>query len=258
MMGHWYLRSADWVQHPPAAFYSHLRGKARVAHYLPGERIFVPSQNPEWVYLQEEGHSRIYSLSEQGEEFTLEVVAPGEIFGELAILQGARREHYATALDAGVVLRFAREVFLALMREAPDFALTVTRQVSGRLLRIESRARDLVFRDVPARLAQCLLRLAHDFGEPAPEGGVRIGLRFTQAELATLIGASRPTTNLVLRQMREQGWIRIDRRHLVLMDQAALQGLEMQESAGVSSSASSQANAGVQNGDAEEMQVSAS
>ena len=104
----------------------------------------------------------------------------------------------------------------------PGIVLAVTKQVGSRLKRIESRVEHLVFRPVPSRVAGILLELAEDFGRQEPHGLV-IDLAISQEELATLVGASRQTVNVSLRELERDGVIRRDGRRFVLLGVEQLQ-----------------------------------
>lgn len=180
-----------------------------------GETFFAPARTPEAVYLLEHGLVRIYRLGAGGAEVTLGYVRSGEVFGELAAFGAHPRESYAVAALPSIARQISRAGFAQLMRASPERALGVTRQIVERLKRIERRVVHLVADDARTRLISALLELAHDFGEPDGKR-VRLGIRLSQAELATLIGVTRQTVNCVLGELRAEGLISLERGRFVL------------------------------------------
>ncbi|MDO5658175.1 MAG: Crp/Fnr family transcriptional regulator [Paracoccus sp. (in: a-proteobacteria)] len=214
--GYWHLTSISWLDHLPAEALADLRRSSQVQVLARGDTVFSPTPDPQMVFLLESGICRIFGLSPEGEEFTHGLVVRGEVFGELPILDGAPRDCFAVAHEKSIVWRFPRQVFLELMASGPEAAMVITKQIAGRMRRFQMRAEDLVFHHVPARLARVLLLLADELGEATP-AGTRIGARFTQAELASLIGASRPTVSLSLGELRSNGLIGMDEGRIVIL-----------------------------------------
>jgi CRP-like cAMP-binding protein len=184
--------------------------KKRQPLYSPGD----PSSN---VYLLKQGRVKIASTAPSGKEVTFEILEPGEVFGELEVLEETTRETGAEALDDTLLCVIRREDFEQYLRTHPDLSVKLTKVIGLRLRKIQSRVEDLVFRDVPARLAHILLEMSKTDG--VPEGpGIRIKVRLTRQELANLIGCSRETVSTTLGQFREQGVIRIEGRSITVLD----------------------------------------
>jgi CRP-like cAMP-binding protein len=150
-------------------------------------------------------------------------VAPGEVFGELTGFGDFPRESFAEATEPACVWKIPARTFQALLASRPDLLLAITKQIGGRFKSVETRVESLVFRDVRSRVAGILLELAQRFGR-ARDGapGRIIDLRLTQAELGTLIGATRQSVNESLGDFSEAGWITRDGRHTVVLDEEAL------------------------------------
>ncbi|WP_447973829.1 Crp/Fnr family transcriptional regulator [Nitrospira sp. Kam-Ns4a] len=191
--------------------------KKRQPLYLPGE----PSSN---VYLLKQGRVKIASTAPSGKEVTFEIIEPGEIFGELEVLEETPRETVAEALDDTLICVIRREDFDRYLRTHPDLSVKLTKLIGLRLRKIQSRVEDLVFRDVPARLAHLLLELGKTDG--VPEGAsIRLRVKLTHQEMANLIGCSRETVSTTVGQFREQGLIRIEGRSITIVDANSLSRL---------------------------------
>lgn len=204
MIEFWHLQNVDWLRELPDEVADELRQSAELSHYLQGSLIFKPDPEPEHVYLLESGLVRIYRESKQAEQVTFGYVHPGEVFGECAIFQDRPRESFAAAHESSNVLRLSRRRFAAAIQSRPSIMFTVAKQIEGRFKNVESRVEDLVFRDARSRLARVILQLYQEFGHIDGERTI-LQIRLTHAELATLIGTSRPTVSIALGELEDEG-----------------------------------------------------
>lgn len=221
MLDVWHIRNVHWLRELPREESERLRLAASAREYGPGETIFAPTPTPRSVYLLERGLARIYRISEDGGETTFGYVLPGEVFGELAAFGPGGRESFAQAVRRSSAWKIPAEVFRETVRRAPGIVLEVTKQIAGRMKRIESRVEDLVFRDVRSRVARVLIELSESFGRKEPHG-VEIDLPLTQTDIATLVGSTRQSVNVALGQLEREGLIARRRRHFVLVGPEAL------------------------------------
>jgi CRP-like cAMP-binding protein len=150
------------------------------------------------------------------------VHGPGDVFGELALLDGAPRSASATALEQSRLLTLDRPAFVAFLRDQPDASLTLLGDLAARVRRLSSQVEDLMFLDIPGRLARTLLRLGEQYGRRT-ERGIEIDLQITQTELGGMVGATRVSVNRLLLWFAERGLIAIDERRIVLIRPEALQ-----------------------------------
>ena len=211
----WHLHKVDWLRQLAAEEVQRLREAGSQRDYAAGEMVFSPEVHPQSVYLLEWGLARIYRLSTEGSETTFGYVGPGEVFGELTAFGDYPRESFAQAARPSRIWRIPSETFRGVIDARPGLVLQVARQIGDRFKRIESRVEDLVFRDVRARVAHMLLQLASDFGEEEGDG-MALEIDITQAELATLVGATRQSVNACLRELEEAGLLEKRGRHLFL------------------------------------------
>jgi CRP/FNR family transcriptional regulator, cyclic AMP receptor protein len=215
------LRRIDWLRELGSTAIQLLQRSGFPKRYAVGELIFAPAANPESVYLLETGLARVYRVSEAGGETSFGYVAPGEVFGELAAFGDDPRESFAQAVQASLVWRIAREPFQRLMASRPSLVLAVAQQMAARLKRVEARVEDLVFRSVRIRVARMLSELAQGFGVRDGERVV-IDIPITQAELATLVGATRQTVNQALGELGKEGLVARRRQRIVVLQPGAL------------------------------------
>jgi len=178
--------------------------------------IFFPGDPSQQVYLLKEGRVKISRISEEGREVTLALLEPGEIFGELEVLGDSPRDTLAEALDDSQICVVSKDLFLEMVRSKPEFSFRLTKLMGARMQKIERRVEDLVFKDVPSRLAHLLLDLAENHGRKTPEG-ILIQIKITHQEIANLIGSIRETVSAILGEFKREGWISFEGRQMTLI-----------------------------------------
>ncbi len=170
------------------------------------------------------GHVRVGAVSREGREVTLNVIGPGEIFGEFALLDGKPRSADAVASDDTTLMVIERAHFLPFLLRHEGLVERLLVVLCDRLRKTSMALEEVSLFELPARLALRLVKLAEDYGVPAPEG-TRITLKLSQRDLSTLVASSRESVNKQLRIWREGGMVETVEGHLVLRDIAALRRL---------------------------------
>ena len=171
------------------------------------------------------GRVRISAVSAEGKEVTLNVIGAGEIFGEIALLDGKPRSADATAQEDTVLMVVERKQFLPFLLRNEALVERLLVVLCDRLRRTSLVLEEIALFDLPSRLARLIVKLAHDYGRPAVGGGVRIDLKLSQRDLATLVASTRETVNKQLRGWREQGVVDQAAGYLVVRDAVALERL---------------------------------
>jgi CRP-like cAMP-binding protein len=166
------------------------------------------------------GSVRISVPSEQGQDAIFNVIPPGEIFGEIALLDGGPRTADAVAIEDSELLVIERRDFIPLVREHPELAMKLIEMVCARLRRTSEQVEDIVFLELPGRLAKALLQL-HARAGGRPNNAIRI----TQRDLSQMIGGSRESVNKLLRDWQRRGWLKLQRGGLTLLAPKALADL---------------------------------
>jgi len=188
-----------------------------------GEILFHEGDPGDRVYIVTEGKIKLGRTSQDGRENLLGVLGPGETFGEVSLFDPGPRTATATAVPESSLLGLGHFDLQPWLADRPEVARGLLQQVAHRLRRTNENMADLVFQDVPARVAKALLDLATRFGAPAPGTGIHVPHDLTQEELAQLVGASRETVNKALADFVNRGWIRLEPRAVVLLDVERLQ-----------------------------------
>jgi CRP/FNR family transcriptional regulator len=186
-----------------------------------GEHLFMEGDDGDALYVVIEGKMKLTRAAADGRENLLSVVGPGEMFGELSLFDPRPRTSSASAVTDASLASLKHEALIPLLRERPEVSLHMLRQLARRLRRANDVNADLVFTDVPGRVAKNLLDLAERFGNQEPDG-LHVHHDLTQEELAQLVGASRETVNKALADFAARGWLQISARSVLILDQERL------------------------------------
>lgn len=166
------------------------------------------------------GRLKVASSGPDGRDMVLGIMAEGEVFGEVALLDGGLRSATCTAVEPCELLVVERAQFLELLEQSPGIAVKLLHVLSGRLRRLSQRSEDAAFLDVPGRLARSLLDLATRFGERRHDSGrgIFITLKLSQQELGDLVGATRESVNKHLNEWTRQGFLELHGGRMVIAD----------------------------------------
>jgi len=187
-----------------------------------GQTLFREGDPGDRLYVVADGKIKLGRSSSDGRENLLAILGPSEMFGELSLFDPGPRTATATAVTDARLLGLAHGDLRPWLTGRPEVAETLLQQMARRLRRTNEVLGDLVFSDVPGRVAKALLDLSRRFGRSSDEG-VHVTHDLTQEELAQLVGASRETVNKALADFASRGWIRLEARAVVLLDVERLQ-----------------------------------
>lgn len=182
-----------------------------------GEVLFHEKEIGRIVYLVIDGRIKLGLQSGEGRENLLAIIGPGEMIGELTLIDPGPRSATATATTATVLLSLEHEILVKFLEAHPKMALHFMQSLAQRLRKSNEALSDLVFSDVPGRVAKTLLDMARRFGRETSDG-VHVPHELTQEDMARLVGASRETVNKSLSEFVQRGWIRLEGRTLTLLD----------------------------------------
>ncbi|GAB47548.1 Crp/Fnr family transcriptional regulator [Mobilicoccus pelagius] len=182
-----------------------------------GEVLFREGEQGDRLYVIEDGKVKLGRTSSDGRENLVAILGPGEMFGELSVFDPGPRNATATAVAETRLLGLGNEGLQQFLLERPAVAQSLLAALAKRLRRTNDSLADLVFTDVPGRVAKALLDLSERFGKPT-EDGMLVAHDLTQEELAQLVGASRETVNKALADFAGRGWLRLEARAVVLID----------------------------------------
>jgi CRP/FNR family cyclic AMP-dependent transcriptional regulator len=194
-----------------------------------GEMIFMRGDPGSTLMILVEGRVRIGVNTSDGREMLLTIMEPGQLFGEMSILDGQSRSADATAMGETLVLVLERADFLATLRQFPEAALRLCTMLSERLRRSTDQVEVVTLHPVNVRLARLLLNIAAQSPKPSGGSAPRIRGNPTQRDLGQLIGASRQKVNFHLGQWQAEGIIARKGNAFAIQNWKALQAIANSE-----------------------------
>ena len=191
-------------------------------NYGPEGVIFSQSDPGDALFGVMTGRVRISASSSVGREVFLNIMEPGDCFGEIALLDGQPRTATATAMSASEVFAIPRAQFLSLLTREPLLTEHLLRLLCERLRWVSSFAEESALLPVPARLARRLLSLAKLHGH---DSGTGIELKVSQDEMARFLGLSRQIVNQHLQDWKTHRWVSLGRGKILILDSRALENI---------------------------------
>jgi CRP-like cAMP-binding protein len=183
-----------------------------------GQILFSEGEPSDHLFLVRSGRLRVYVASPRGEELVLSVVGPGETFGELSVLDRQPRSATVDALEAAELIGLAGDDVRALLESNQQALHAVAVALAAGMRRLSGTAADLVFLDLPRRLAKLLLAESH----PSADGALVSQLAMSQTGVAARLGVTRQSLNRALSALVQRGWISVEGTTVRLNDAAAL------------------------------------
>ena len=213
----WYLKNCDLFTRLSPQDIAELETQSRMRTLKRGEPVYLPNQAADGVILIAQGRVKICHATPDGKQSILGFVDTGEIFGELSILGGEKRDEYVETTEKTTLVFIPKQPLQRVIYKYPEIALGVTKIIGCRRKRVERRLRNLLFRSNRERVIHLLLELAEKYADPIPEGYL-LNIRLSHQEMACIIGSTRETVTVVLGQLQKENFLKIARRKIVLLD----------------------------------------
>jgi CRP/FNR family transcriptional regulator, cyclic AMP receptor protein len=182
-----------------------------------GQILFKEGEEGDRLYVVVHGKIKLGTTSADGRENLLSILGPGEMFGELSLFDPEPRTSTATAVTDVRLVSLAHDAVIGLVTSSPQTSLELLRRLAQRLRKSNEVLADLVFADVPGRVAKAIMDLGERFGVQK-EDGLHVNHDLTQEELAQLVGASRETVNKALADFASRGWVKLEPRAVLVTD----------------------------------------
>jgi CRP/FNR family transcriptional regulator, cyclic AMP receptor protein len=209
------LRQTSLFRSLPAGDLEAVTAASRLRTFRRGQIVFTAGDPGDSLIVIISGRIKVVVRSADGGELTLTIIGPGDVLGELSVADGGPRSADAETLDECRLLLVPRETILDVCARAPAVAQALTGSIAAMLRRLTEAASDLVFLDMPRRVAKMLL------GQPKGDDGV-LRLTVSQEELAHQVGSTRQSVNAALRGFERRGWIDVHDRTVTVKQSAAL------------------------------------
>jgi CRP-like cAMP-binding protein len=222
LAGRMMLQCSPLFRGLPVPEFERIAALATQRQYREGEIICSQGDPGDALYAVVSGRIRISTGTPDGREVFLNIMEPGDTFGEIALLDGGTRTATATAMIASELVSLRRTQLFDLLLREPAVAVELLRLCGDRLRWTSGLLEDAALLDVPARLAKRLLSLAQLHGEHAGDGRK---LRISQEDLAGFLGVSRQIVNQQLQSWKAQGWIALGRGSVTVLDERALRAV---------------------------------
>lgn len=212
---YWYLKNCELFEQLTQEQIARVESRAVARTFSRGSLIYLPSDRSDSVLLLTSGRVKIYHITSEGKQALLALIEPGELFGEVAVVESGQRDEFAEAMESCTLIRISGEEIRHLMEQHPQVAVGVTRLMGLRRQRIERRLKSLLFRSNRERLIHLLLELADKYGRQTREG-IEIGIKLSHQDLASIIGSTRETVTVVLGELQNEGALLIRRKQILL------------------------------------------
>lgn len=194
-----------------------LRSSMTLVKLRKGQSLFKEGDDGDHLFIVSSGKVKLGTKSPDGRENLLMILGPGDMFGDLSLFDSGPRTATATAVTETKLLSLGQDKVIPWVKEHPEVSLHLLARLASRLRRTNEVVGDLVFADVPGRVAKALIDLGVKFGEKREEG-LFVNHDLTQEELAQLVGASRETVNKALADFAQRGWLRLEARSVMILD----------------------------------------
>ena len=200
-----------------------IAAQARIRTFGAGETVFNLGSPGDYMMALLSGTIRISVPSPDGKELVLTLIQPGEVFGELAVLDGKERSADAIAETECTLAMLYRHDVLSFFQRNPSAWLKLVEVLCQRLRRTDQVFAEVALLQLPVRLAKMMLRLLESPDSSAAAKGGKIG--FSQRELANMVGGTRESVNRCLRNWQRSGIVQISEGTIVVMNQDALEDM---------------------------------
>lgn len=209
----WYLQNFNLLEGLDKDSLVEMDRRSKMHESKKKEVLYFPDEQSDTIYFLKEGKVKISRISEDGRTTTLQLIGPGEIFGESAILGQERHENFAEVVEDAVICTLSKDLLSEMMERNPGLNRSVTKFIGFRIRKIEARMEDLVFKDARERVITFLKRYISTFGKKLVDG-IMVRPFLTHQEIADLTATTRQTVNAILNDLVREGKIQYTRRFI--------------------------------------------
>ncbi len=213
----WYLEEVNLFKILCPHYYADYKETHTFDSYNKKEYIYFTDESATKVYLIDKGKVKIGYYTEEGDEVIKAILSRGEIFGEQTILGETKHNEFAQSLDKGTsICSISVNELQGLMLENRSLSLKLYKFIGLRMRRLERRLELLLFKDTRTRVIEFIAELEKDYGTTLVNGEVLIKHPYTQKEMASLLGTSRPSFNIIMNNLKEEGYLTFSGKEIIL------------------------------------------
>lgn len=216
----WFLENVNLFKMLCPHKFAEYKNSHKFKKYGKRDYIYFEEDSSSKVYLIEKGKVKLGNYTKDGNEVIKAILCKGEVFGENAILGEEKRNEFAQSIESKTsICPIGVPTLHNLMRRDNSFRLKIYKFISFRIKKIERRLQLLLFKDAKTRFLEFLNELDEDYGERCNlQNAKKIIHPYTQRDIANLIGVSRPTLNLLMNELKEEGIIEFNRKEIILFE----------------------------------------
>jgi CRP-like cAMP-binding protein len=220
----WYLENFNLRHILTLKERKRIAGTAVMQHMSRKEVLYFPAETWDCVYILKEGKVKIYRQTPDGKEIILNIISPGELFGELGIAGQQEREEVAEVLEDAIVCSIALKDMQELMQCMPNLNTEILKRLGSREKKVQNRLESLICKNVEQRIRSLIREIAQEHGRviAGNPGQIEVKSGLTHAEIAKLTATCRQSVSSLLRELEKQDLIKYDRRRIYIKDLSLL------------------------------------
>ena len=221
----WHLENFNLIKILSEQEKEAVHAQSIMKHYEKKQIIYLPEDSSDNVLFLKKGKIKISKYSDEGKEMILSILGPGQIFGELSIIENKKRNEVAEAIEDSLLCIIKADDLNKVIEGNPNFPLQVVKLLGDRVKKIEKRLESLYFKTVTERIKEFILQLAIENGKEelhASSKIVEVDLFLTHDEIAKLTATNRQTVTSVLNKLENLNIISYSRKSLIINDLNAL------------------------------------
>ncbi len=222
----WYLQKMDILQDLSSEELKSMQDFFQHKYYYKKYQIYSPEDDSDRIYLLHTGRVKLTKISPDGREITIGIVNPNEVFGEMALVDSAPRNNFAIAMEDSLLTSITKGDLKRIIMQKPLVGLRIAKIIGNRRREAEQKLEDMVFKDVPSRLANLILdfyKKNRNLNNGKNGEKKIIDIRLIHNDIANLIGSTRETTSANLSQFKREGLIDFENHKIVVLDEKKLE-----------------------------------
>ncbi|MBU0474548.1 MAG: Crp/Fnr family transcriptional regulator [Bacteroidetes bacterium] len=221
----WYLENFNLFELMEKSKMMELDSMTSMQEIKKSQPIYFAEDPSNSIFFLKKGRVKLTRISKEGKELIVALINPGDVFGEMAILDDGERTDFATTMEESLICAISKNDFKQFIEKNPKLNLEITKLIGFRMRKYSERIEDLVFKDAEQRVISFIYNLALEQGKKI---GEQIFLKpfLTHQNIAELTACSRQTVNTILTDLRVQGLIDFDRKKLIIQNEKELKKLK--------------------------------
>lgn len=221
----WYLENFNFFEMMKKSEMMELDAMTSMQEVKKSQPIYFAEDPSQSIFFLKKGRVKLSRISPDGKEFIVALINPGEVFGEMSILDVGERTDFATTMEESLICAISKDDFKAFVEKNPKLNLEITKLIGFRMRKYSERIEELVFKDAEQRVISFIYNLANEQGKRI---GDEIFLKpfLTHENIAQLTACSRQTVNSILTDLRDKGLIDFDRKKLIIHNENELKKLK--------------------------------